>query len=208
MTTQIIDYRSNEGVNIPKKKNVQSKDKNDNVSVTVGSVVFRALAFIVDTVIFAFSILLILIILSWLQVVPLQETFFIFQTRAHIYEELGYFTSMQDLWIHVVISFYFLAYFTVLESKVGFGKTLGKKIFGLEVVGKDGDPPSLKNSFLRNSTKYLLRIPVIGIPFGLLEIFLLFFYSTRTGDMLADTKVSSGVHKGSYTDVEEGDGYD
>ncbi|MEF8833156.1 MAG: RDD family protein [Candidatus Thermoplasmatota archaeon] len=185
----------------------RSEDKNENVSIVTGSVFFRVLAFAIDTVIFKLFVLLSLIILSLLEVVPLQETFYILQVRANLYEELSYFTSVQDLWIHIVISLFFLAYFTILESRVGLGKTFGKMICRLEVVGKDGDAPSLKDSFLRNSTKYLLRMPVIGIPFGLFEIILLFIYSTRTGDMLADTVVASGVHKGNFTSVEEGEGY-
>lgn len=52
-----------------------------------------------------------------------------------------------------------LAYFGVLNSSMGGGQTLGKRLLGLRVVGKDGQLLSLPRS--------LLRYAVLGVPFFL-----------------------------------------
>lgn len=52
-----------------------------------------------------------------------------------------------------------LAYFGVMNSTLCAGQTLGKRLLGVRVVGKDGSPLSLPQS--------LLRYSVLGIPFFL-----------------------------------------
>lgn len=52
-----------------------------------------------------------------------------------------------------------LAYFGVLNSKIGRGQTLGKRLLGVQVVGRSGDPISLPFS--------LVRFAVLGGPWCL-----------------------------------------
>ncbi|MFP3872268.1 MAG: RDD family protein [Candidatus Natronoplasma sp.] len=112
--------------------------------------------------------------------------------------EIMIITSIQDLMVHLIYSALFLVYFIVLESEYGWGQTIGKKILKMKVLNRDGKDISLKESFLRNITKYPLRLPLIGVFLGLAEFLLLFFYNTRTGDLIADTKVVSTSKKGPF----------
>src|SRR5688572_4687565 len=52
-----------------------------------------------------------------------------------------------------------LAYFGVMNSRIGGGQTLGKRLLGVRVVAGDGRTLSLPRSFLRYC--------VLGIPFFL-----------------------------------------
>jgi len=113
-----------------------------------------------------------------------------------VLEHFIFITSLQDLVIHLSYSALFLAYFIVLESGRIGGQTIGKKIFGIKVVDRHRSETSFKNSALRNSTKYLLRVPILNFIVGLLEVILLWFYSTRSGDIIADTEVISLSGKG------------
>jgi len=105
--------------------------------------------------------------------------------------QLFFINTLDDLMIHISYSALFLAYFVALESGELGGQTIGKKIFGIKTVDRSGSGISLKVSTLRNSTKYLLRVPILGVFLGVADFILLVFYSTRSGDMLADTEVSS-----------------
>lgn len=113
-----------------------------------------------------------------------------------VLEQLIFITSLQDVVIHLTYSALFLAYFIVLESGKFGGQTIGKKIFGMKVIDRSGSKTDLKKSALRNSTKYLLRVPILGILLGVFDFIILIFYSTRSGDMLADTDVVSISGKG------------
>ncbi len=104
-------------------------------------------------------------------------------------EGLIFINSLQDLLVHISYSALFIGYFIIWEWK--WGETIGKKIFGIKVVDGYGSKISFKNSFLRNSTKYLLRVPILNFLIFIIEMLLLTFYSTRSGDLLAGTKVIS-----------------
>jgi len=52
-----------------------------------------------------------------------------------------------------------LTYFGVLNSKIGHGQTLGKRLLGVRVVDRDGEPLPLLRS--------MLRYVVLGLPFFL-----------------------------------------
>ncbi|MEF8874378.1 MAG: RDD family protein [Candidatus Thermoplasmatota archaeon] len=183
------------------------QDSSENVSIIQANPLQRVIAFAIDFTIFQFSVLLILILLGNIGLLSRIAIFEIYNLRTNIYEPLALFTSIEDILIHIAISGYFLAYFIIPESKYMWGWTIGKRILGIKVVDSNADKISLKASFLRNSTKYFLRVPVIGFPFGLVELILIFLYSTRTGDMLTDASVVSASYKGSFTDANEGDEY-
>ncbi|GEM_PF-2420999 len=169
---------------------------------------WRVIAFLIDAVIIRLSIEFAAFVLhrlglisqGWMEYLGsyLAEGLAPLRGGALSLQEILIITSFQDLTIHLIYSTVFLTYFIVLESGNGWGKTIGKMIFKMEVRDRRGDRISLKKSFLRNITKYLLRLPLIGVVFGLIESVLLIMYSTRTGDLLADTKVVSTAKKGPF----------
>jgi len=179
--------------------------KKENVSVVEAGMIKRLLAFTIDFVIFSGLSFIILTLLGLLNVIPPMYAQEIFAIRTNIYEAPEYFKTFKDVLIHVIISFFFISYFAIPESDLIWGQSLGKKILDISVVDHHGDELSLVKSYIRNSTKYFLRVPFIGIPFGLFELALIFITSKRTGDALAGTIVASSISEGTYTDVEKGD---
>ncbi len=119
-----------------------------------------------------------------------------FRGGGLLIEHFIFINSLNDVIIHLSYSALFLAYFILLESNILGGQTLGKKIFGLQSVNKFGSITSLKESTLRNSTKYLYRVPLVCFLMGFLEMVLMFFYQTRSGDMIIGSKVVSRSKKG------------
>ncbi|MEF8833108.1 MAG: RDD family protein [Candidatus Thermoplasmatota archaeon] len=111
-------------------------------------------------------------------------------------EGMIFLNSLEDVVVHLLYSGLFLAYFIVLESGRIGGQTIGKKVFGIKVIDNSGPKISFKSSILRNSTKYLLRVPILCLIIFLVEILLLTFYTTRSGDLLARTDVISLSGKG------------
>jgi uncharacterized RDD family membrane protein YckC len=89
-------------------------------------------------------------------------------------------------WIWIACSW---AYWIVLEA--AWGTTVGKRLFGLRVVGAGGAPPTWGQSFGRN----LMRV-VDSIPFVIPYLLGFFFAVTdderrRLGDRVAGTRVVS-----------------
>jgi len=167
---------------------------------------FRVIAYIIDAIIIRYIFRGIVFILramgfiaeGWIDNIDayLYEGLAPFRGGGIVLEHFLFINNLQDVVIHLSYSTLFLAYFITLESgKIG-GQTIGKKLFGIKVVDRYRSKISLKKSVLRNSTKYLLRVPILNFILGFLEAILLFFYSTRTGDMLAETKVISISGKG------------
>ncbi|MEF8873728.1 MAG: RDD family protein [Candidatus Thermoplasmatota archaeon] len=167
---------------------------------------YRIIAYLVDAVLIRLVFEFIVFLLGISGVIPRS-------TMANINTYLGYglaplrgggwfldqalfVSSQEDLMIHLSYSALFLAYFITLESGRLGGQTIGKKIFGIKVVNRSGSDISFKISALRNSTKYLLRVPSLGFLVGIFELITLVFYSTRSGDMLADTEVKSFSNQG------------
>ncbi|GBE14307.1 MAG TPA: hypothetical protein ENH32_00120 [Proteobacteria bacterium] len=88
------------------------------------------------------------------------------------------------------------------------GQSLGKMVFGLEVLMRDGDPCDLKSSVFRNLPFVLMfllaAIPILGwillviaaLPLILVEIWLVFVddMGERLGDRIADTHVVEKLH--------------
>lgn len=178
---------------------VKMPDASKNVSIEDASFFGRLIAFFIDYTLFKFLSLgpiIVLVIFGIFEPDILMEVFFL---RTNIYDRPMYFTTLRNIVIHIILSVVFLGYFVVLESGLFGGKTLGKKILGYEVVNDRGKKLSFKESFLRNSTKYILRVPYIGIPFGMFEIILIAFYSKRTGDIIAKTSVAKEIHLGRFT---------
>ncbi len=175
--------------------------KERHVSIIDAGFFSRLLGFFIDYTILMLSALLILILFAGLGWVSPESVFQIFWNRTNVYENISLIalvTSTRNILIHISYSLYFIFYFVILESKYLLGTSPGKRLLKLSVVNADADKLTLKESFIRNVTKYLLRPPIIGIIFGFLEIFLVMFYSKRTGDMLVGTFVAKDVHKGKY----------
>ena len=59
-------------------------------------------------------------------------------------------------WFQLAASFMFLAYFSLLNSKIGNGQTVGKKYVGIRVVDANNNPISFFMSLLRSSVFYVL----------------------------------------------------
>jgi len=173
-----------------------SKEGFESVSTIDAHPFTRAIAFLIDFLFYKLIVILILLVsLRFSIITPngFSELAFI---RTNIYEYPEIFRSLNDLWIHITFSFFFLLYFSVFESDRVWGASPGKRLLKLQVVDEKGDRLSFKDSFLRNSTKYILRLPIIGIIFGFIEIILIVFYSRRTGDLIVNSRVASGMHKG------------
>ncbi len=179
------------------------KSKSSNVRANP---LFRAIAYIIDAILIRYIFQGIVFLLdirgliskSWMENIELYlgEGLAPFRGGGIVLEQFIFINSLQDVVIHLSYSALFLTYFIGLESgKIG-GQTIGKKIFGMKVVDRLGSRTSIKKSALRNSTKYLLRVPILNFIVGLLDIILLWFYSTRSGDILADTEVVSISRKG------------
>ncbi|MFW6142404.1 MAG: RDD family protein [Candidatus Saliniplasma sp.] len=180
-------------------------EKDKDVSIIDAGLISRGFAFFIDLTIIKVSTLLILGQLAAMGWISPDAVFEIFVYRTNIYEDISLialFTSTEALLVHILFSLYLISYFVILESKYVWGTTLGKRLLKLSVVNSQAEKLTLRESLLRNSTKYLLRVPMIGIPFGLLELILVMFYSKRTGDILVNTFVARDVHKGAYYEGE------
>lgn len=79
------------------------------------------------------------------------------------------------------------AYFSILEARSG--RTVGKRIAGIEVVDPDGDPPSPVRSLIRNIYRALYHIPIAGQVLLAVDGALVLRAGRRLGDMAADTRV-------------------
>jgi len=186
-----------------KYRSLGLKTKNSGVQANS---FFRIIAYFIDAVIIRFVFQGIAFLMgiigllseNWMEAINLYlgEGIAPFRGGGWFLEQFFFITSLQDVLIHLTYSALFLAYFIVLESDIVSGQTIGKRIFGMKVTDRYSSEISFKLSTLRNSTKYLLRVPLLGVILGFSELILLVFYSTRTGDMLADTKVVSISGKG------------
>ena len=104
-----------------------------------------------------------------------------------------------------------LIYFGILNSKIGNGQTLGKRLLKIKVVGRDGTPLSLLKSLLRflplglpwflNKAQFptatlsaplslLLMVVIFGLGFSLIYLYL---FNRRTRQSLHDLLVGSYV---------------
>jgi len=100
-----------------------------------------------------------------------------------------------------------LMYLAVADG-VQRGQSLGKMVFGLEVVTSDGSPCDLKASFYRNipfelallfaAVPFLgwILLIIVGIPILLIELWLIIadHNGSRLGDRIAGTTVVELVH--------------
>lgn len=179
--------------------------KKENVSIIEAGMLKRLLAFTIDFIIFSTLSYIVLMVLARFGVLSPLFAYNIYYYRTNIYELPEYFNTFKDMIIHIIISIIFISYFAIPESEKMWGQSIGKKMLGIEVVDYNGDKISFIDSFKRNSTKYFLRLPYIGLAFGLFEIVLIFSFSKRTGDFLANTAVISDIKKGTYTAVKKGD---
>ncbi len=173
-------------------------DSRDSVSIIDAHPFTRAVAFFIDVTIYKLLVILFLIVLLQQSIISPAEFSELAFVRTNIYEYPALFQNAKDLWIHITLSAFFISYFTVFESKNIWGASPGKRLLKIKVIDEEGDHLSLKKSFLRNVTKYLLRIPIVGVVFGFLELGLIFFFFRRSGDFIVNSRVASGFHKGRF----------
>lgn len=88
------------------------------------------------------------------------------------------------------------------------GQSLGKMVFGLDVVKPDGSPCDLRSSIFRNIPFVLMYLffalgffgwillVIVGLPILLIELWLIYVddKGERLGDRIADTRVVEGLH--------------
>jgi len=79
------------------------------------------------------------------------------------------FFSMLGYWGLVCGLGIFVLYFGLLNSEVGKGQTLGKKLFKIKVVNKDNGYISFKTSALRAAVLYLAVVKISGFPLHIFE---------------------------------------
>lgn len=79
------------------------------------------------------------------------------------------------------------AYFAILEAHAG--RTVGKRIAGIKVVGPAGDPPDPVRALLRNLYRALYHLPIAGQVILAVDGALVLRSGRRLGDMAADTRV-------------------
>ncbi len=183
----------------------RSLDLKSKTSGIKANSLFRIIAYLIDAILirFAFEVIVSLLDIGGLISESLMENIGIylgeglapFRGGGLMLEHFIFINSLEDVMIHLSYSALFMAYFIGLESKKLGGQTLGKKIFGIKVVNKSGSKASFKTSALRNSTKYLYRVPIVNFLLGVADFILLTLYSTRSGDLLADTEVINTSEK-------------
>jgi uncharacterized RDD family membrane protein YckC len=104
-----------------------------------------------------------------------------------------------------------LAYFGTLNSRIGAGQTLGKKLLSVRVVGRDGEPLALRRALVRSvilevpfflngatfsadvlmtAWNYVLALLVFG---GMAAVVYLYVFNRRTRQSLHDIAVGSYV---------------
>jgi uncharacterized RDD family membrane protein YckC len=129
---------------------------------------------------------------------------------------LGLFSFLASLggWGRLIGFAVSLAYFGILNSSVGQGRTVGKRIMGIEVVDGTGGYLSLGRSFARYVilgvplflNGALLPMRLLRSPLGAMDAFLVFgigmgsvyllIFNTRTRQCVHDLAVGSFVVKG------------
>ncbi|TNF48608.1 RDD family protein [bacterium] len=106
--------------------------------------------------------------------------------------------------IGVILGLVYLAVADGLQK----GQSLGKMVFGLDVVKQDGSPCDLRSSMLRNIPFVLvylfyalgffgwILLVIVGLPLLLIELWLVYVddQGERMGDRIADTHVIEGPH--------------
>lgn len=87
------------------------------------------------------------------------------------------------------------------------GQSLGKMVFGLDVIMQDGSPCDLRSSIFRNIPFILIYLfyslgffgwillVIVGLPLILIELWLIYVdeRGERLGDRIADTSVVEGL---------------
>ncbi|MFW6040571.1 MAG: RDD family protein [Thermoplasmatota archaeon] len=177
-------------------KKITRSDK--GASIVETSPIWRMLAFFIDFIIFKLITIGIFFVLLHFDIITTDIFRQIIFSRSNVYEQPEYFQGMIDIYIHLMVTSIFLSYFTIFETKYVWGATPGKKVFKIQVVDSHGNRIGLFKSFLRNSTKWILRIPFLGFAFGWIELGLIFFFFKRSGDFLTNCEVASSVSKGRF----------
>lgn len=107
------------------------------------------------------------------------------QTRP-CYQQTYYcrYSQAVTLVMGVVYQLVLLAYFSILESKVGY--TIGERLFSLRLVGKK----NLKSTVVRNLTKTILNSLLLIDAIGIL------IYGIRFTEKIAGNKLTGGKRSG------------
>ncbi|MCU7810632.1 MAG: RDD family protein [Candidatus Thiodiazotropha sp. (ex Notomyrtea botanica)] len=114
----------------------------------------------------------------------------------------GSFGSIQQsITYNSLIAILGIFWFFVLNGKLltSKGQTIGKKVFGLQIVDMNGSLPKLKKHIIKRYSTYFLpaQIPFIGGLFSLINILFIFGKQKRcVHDYAANTKVIVSPHSG------------
>lgn len=101
---------------------------------------------------------------------------------------LGFYTASYLVFI-AISGIIDLVYFTILESKKGWGATIGKRVLDIKVIDGYGRKIDLGTSFIRNIVRLLWQIPCIGFIILIIDVVLIADSDQRIGDRLASTYV-------------------
>ncbi len=97
-------------------------------------------------------------------------------------------TSLAEAGYLIILTF---VYYFVQEAL--FAATIGKSILGVRVLGKDGEPCSIRASFKRNSLRFLDWLPFLYLLAGVAV--LTSRNRQRIGDRIAATVVANAPEK-------------
>jgi len=97
--------------------------------------------------------------------------------------------SASYIGLSLLSSLVVLLYFSILESKIGGGSTLGKNLFNIKVIGNRGEKIGLGPSLLRNILRWLWQIPCLGFIILIIDVLLIADSDQRIGDKIIDTYV-------------------
>jgi len=97
-----------------------------------------------------------------------------------------------ELAVHsVYLAFVALAYYFLQEGI--FASTIGKHMVGLRVIGKDGDPASLREALIRNLLRFVDWLPLLYV-IGIVAL-MSSRQRRRLGDVVARTVVTVAPQK-------------
>lgn len=103
---------------------------------------------------------------------------------ASIFSYSAVWIAHATKWVNIVWYCALLVLLVGMLLRDGYrGRSLGKRILGLQLLTPDGKPCSYTRSFFRN-------LPIIVPGWNLIEVFLVVRGKSRTGDRLARTTVT------------------
>jgi uncharacterized RDD family membrane protein YckC len=121
----------------------------------------RVVAVVIDWVIVSVGLLLLGLLLGLFFIIPLIPSLLTGGPQGFT----GMFVFLNWLGLPFVTGLVYLLYFTLAEHI--YGKTIGKALTGLEVVGLEGSKPPLEKAFIRNISKLHWLLLLLDVAVGL-----------------------------------------